>query len=372
MLPALSRGENREGIGEGEETTRQLLNCLRRGEDVSRLDGIALRRNQTVTINPKTAFIQDLDSLPFPARHLLPMQKYFRINMPHGVTTRRAPNTSLITSRGCPAQCVFCSIHPIWGKTFRPRSPGNVIAEIRHLIATYGIRELQFEDDNLTFDQKRANRLFDLMIEQRLDMLWTTPNGVAMWALDELLLEKMKQSGCYRLSLAIESGDQEVLRKIIHKPLDLDKAQQLIRFAHSRGFETDAFFVVGFPGETKEQIRRTFRFGRSLAVSSVHYYAATPYPGTPLYDICRRGGYLTADFDIEKLGVKNVVIQTPEFTPAELEQMIAREKLLFRVLLLVRNPRVFYVKVIKRFFQDPIYIGHLLVESLRKLASKKS
>ena len=173
-------------IGEGEETTRQLLAGLQGGEDISRLDGIAFRRDNAVTVNPKTSFIQDLDALPFPARHLLPMQEYFRINMPHGVTTRRSPNTSLITSRGCPAQCVFCSIHPIWGKTFRPRSPENVLAEIRLLITTYGIRELQFEDDNLTFDQKRANRLFDLMIEQRLDMLWTTPNGVAMWALDEI------------------------------------------------------------------------------------------------------------------------------------------------------------------------------------------
>ncbi|MFH1063150.1 MAG: cobalamin-dependent protein [Candidatus Omnitrophota bacterium] len=359
-------------IGEGEHTISKLLACINQKQDVSNIDGLAYRSDGKIMINPKTSFIQDLDALPFPARDLLPMEKYFKINMPHGVTTRRSPNTSMITSRGCPAECVFCAIHPIWGKKFRARSAENVISEIRHLIDTYGIKELQFEDDNLTFDKKRAMAIFQQIITENLDILWTTPNGVALWAMDEAMLLKMKQSGCYRLCLALESGDQEVLHKIINKPLDLQKAKHLISFAYKQGFETDAFFVIGFPGETKQQIKRTFSFGRGLEVSNVNYYIATPYPGTKLYEQCVKADYLVKDFDPESLGVKKGVIITSEFTPGELEKMVSQEKLLFYVLLLFKNPKAFYVKVIKRFIHDPVYVTNFAKRIFSKIISSKS
>jgi anaerobic magnesium-protoporphyrin IX monomethyl ester cyclase len=358
-------------IGEGEQTISRLLDSLNNQQDVGSIDGLAYRSDNKIIINPKTSFIQDLDALPFPARHLLPMEKYFKINMPHGVTTRRSPNTSLITSRGCPAQCVFCAIHPIWGRKFRARSAENVLKEIKHLINTYGIKELQFEDDNLTFDKKRAMEIFELIIQERLDILWTTPNGVALWAMDQAMLLKMRQSGCYRLCLALESGDQEVLHKIINKPLDLAKAKQLISFAYKQGFETDAFFVIGFPGETKQQIKQTFKFGRGLAVSNVNYYIATPYPGTKLYEQCVKGNYLVKDFDPESLGVKKGVITTSEFTPLELEKMVSQEKLIFLTLLLFKNPKAFYTKVIKRFIQDPVYVTNFAKRIFSKLISFK-
>ncbi|MBU1087011.1 MAG: B12-binding domain-containing radical SAM protein [Candidatus Omnitrophica bacterium] len=358
-------------IGEGEQTITKLIDCINQKQPVADIDGLAYKLNNKIMLNPKISFIQDLDALPFPARHLLPMDKYFKINMPHGVTTRRSPNTSLITSRGCPAQCIFCAIHPIWGKKFRARSADNVVKEIKQLISTYGIQELQFEDDNLTFDKKRAMSIFEQMITEKLDMLWTTPNGVALWAMDEAMLLKMKQSGCYRLCLAIESGDQEVLHKIINKPLDLNKAKRLISFAYKNGFETDAFFVIGFPGETKQQIKTTFSFGRSLQVSNVNYYIATPYPGTKLYDQCVKGNYLVKDFQADSLGVKKGVIVTPEFTPQELEKMVSQEKLLFYILLLFKNPKAFYTKVIKRFVQDPTYFMNFVKNIFKKIISSK-
>jgi magnesium-protoporphyrin IX monomethyl ester (oxidative) cyclase len=354
-------------IGEGEQTIIDLIRALNQQQDLSKVDGLGYKKEEQVIINPKTRFIQDLDSLPFPARHLLSMDKYFEINMPHGVTTRRSPNTSMITSRGCPAQCIFCAIHPIWGKKFRARSAENVIKEIKHLIDTYGIKELQFEDDNLTFDKKRAMSIFDGMLENKLDVLWTTPNGVALWAMDEEMLLKMKQAGCYRLCLAIESGDQDVLHKIINKPLDLKKAKNIIDFAYKNGFETDAFFVVGFPGETKKQIQQTFRFGRSLRVSNINYYIATPYPGTRLYDKCVENNCLIKDFDQDHLGVKKGVISTEQFTPAELEKMVSQEKLFFYILLLFKNPKAFYVKVIKRFVQDPAYFMNFVKNIFKKI-----
>ncbi|MCG2712070.1 MAG: B12-binding domain-containing radical SAM protein [Candidatus Omnitrophica bacterium] len=354
-------------LGEGEYTTLKLFEHLKQGKDLSLIDGIGYRSNNEIIINQKTTFIENLDDLPFPARHLLNMEKYFKINMPHGVTTRKRPNTSMITSRGCPAECIFCAIHPIWGKKFRARSAENVIKEIKCLKEEYGVREIQFEDDNLTFDKKRALEIFDRMITEKLDMLWTTPNGVALWAMDEAMLIKMKESGCYRLCLAIESGDQDVLHKIINKPLDLKKTEHIINLAHKYGFETDAFFVIGFPGETKEQIKRTFKFGRRLKVSNVNYYIATPYPGTRLYDLCVDGNYLVKDFKSETLGVKKGVISTPEFTPSELEKMVSKEKLFFYIRLIFKNPKAFYVKVVKRFVQDPAYVMNMFKAIVKKM-----
>ncbi len=358
-------------LGEGEYSTLKLLNFINEGKDINLIDGIGFRKDNKKIINKKTTFIENLDDLPFPARHLLNMEKYFQINMPHGVTTRRSPNTSMITSRGCPAECIFCAIHPIWGKKFRARSAENVIKEIKHLKEKYGVREIQFEDDNLTFDKKRALEIFDMMISENLEMLWTTPNGVALWAMDDAVLLKMKQSGCYRLCLALESGDKDVLHKIINKPLDLKKAKHLIALAYKYGFETDAFFVIGFPGETKEQIRRTFKFARSLKVSNVNYYIATPYSGTRLYDVCVKDNCLVEDFQSDTLGVKKGVISTPEFTPAELEKMVSKEKLVFLFILMFRNPKAFYVKVIKRFVQDPAYVMNMMKIVIRKMIGKR-
>lgn len=357
-------------IGEGEYSILELFDHLKDGKDLAPVGGIGYRSMDKVIINQKTKFIDNLDELPFPARHLLNMDKYFQINMPHGVTTRKSPNTSMITSRGCPAECVFCAIHPIWGKKFRARSAENVIREIKQLKTDYGVREIQFEDDNLTFNKKRAMEIFDKMISDNLDILWTTPNGVALWAMDEAMLLKMKEAGCYRLCLAIESGDQDVLHKIINKPLDLNKAEHIIELAHKYGFETDAFFVVGFPGETKDQILRTFKFSRKLKVSNVNYYIATPYPGTRLYELCVKGGYLVADFKRNSLGVKKGVISTPEFTPVELEKLISKEKLFFYIRLIFKNPQAFYVKVVKRFVQDPAYVSNMFKGIMQKMLGR--
>ncbi|MDO8688444.1 MAG: cobalamin-dependent protein, partial [Dehalococcoidia bacterium] len=259
-------------LGEGEYSTKELLDCLRDGKDFSSIDGIGFKRDGGVIVNPKTRFIADLDAIPFPARHLLPMDKYFTINLPHGVSSRYSPNTPVITSRGCPARCIFCSIHSVWGHKFRARSVDNIIVELRQLKETYGIREIQFEDDNLTFDRKRASALFRRMTSEKLDLAWTTPNGVALWRLDKELLLEMKESGCYALCLAVESGDQEFLSKTIHKPLRLDRVEELTRWIRRYGFETTAFFVVGFPNETREQLMNTFRFASALDVENAGFY----------------------------------------------------------------------------------------------------
>ena len=358
-------------LGEGEAAMPDLLEALNQDKSLASIDGIAYKENGAAKINPKTKFIEDLDSLPYPARHLLPMEKYFRINLPHGVSTRFSPNTPVVTSRGCPANCIFCSIHCIWGFKYRGRSPQNIIGELRFLKNTYGVREIQFEDDNLTFDKQRAVRLFNLMIQEKLGLAWTTPNGVALWALDQELLSLMKESGCYRLCLAVESGDQKFLSETIRKPLNLEKVKVLTRMIRRLGLETDAFFVVGFPHETKEQMHNTFRFALDLDVDNVSFYIATPYPGTELYEAIRREGRLPEDFSLDRLGVKKAALDTDYFTGSQIEKMVAYYTLKHKVSLLWRNPPVFYRKVIRRFFKTPGFFVSFAKKLLQKLLFKQ-
>ena len=348
-------------IGEGERSLRELIEAIQGNLDISKIDGIAYknREEKSILVNPKLNYIENLDYLPFPARHLFPMEIYFNINRPHGSIAKRKPNTNMITSRGCPARCVFCSIHTVWGRRFRARSPENVLREIEHLVKEYGIREIQFEDDNLTLNKQRAKAIFEGMIERNFNLTWSTPNGVALWALDDELLELMKRSGCYRIILAIESGDQEVLKRIIKKPIRLSKIEPLLKTIKKIHFETDVFFVVGFPDETMQQINNTISYARRLPVDNIAYYFATPYPGTELYDICRQRGYLSPNFDYQQLRVGKANISTPNFRREKIERLIAKEMLLFRMRLLFRNPLVFFKRVILRFIRDPRYFLNL-------------
>lgn len=342
-------------LGEGEYTMKELLAALKKDSSslFPGIDGLGFKHNGAIIVTPKKRFIENLDSLAFPARHLLPMEKYFKINMPHGVASRYSPNTPVITSRGCPANCIFCTIHSIWGYKYRARSVENIIAELKDLKETYGVREVQFEDDNLTFDKERAMRLFTRMIGEKLRLSWSTPNGVAMWSLDEELLVKMKESGCYMLCLAVESGDQEFLTKTIRKPLSLEKVKELMRIIRRLRFETAAFFVVGFPTETREQMMNTFKYAMKLNVENVGFYLATPYPGTELFEMCKKGGNLPAEYDLSTLGVKKANLITNHISPRELEKMVAYYTLKHKISLLWRSPRAFYRKVVRRFFKTP-------------------
>ncbi len=357
-------------LGEGDLTTKELLDTLRKGAPLTNIDGLAFREDSKIVINPKTKFIQDLDQIPFPARHLLNMHKYFKINLPHGVSTRFSPNTPVITSRGCPANCIFCSIHCIWGYQYRARSVSNIINELKYLKSKFAVKEIQFEDDNLTFDKPRAAKLFDRMIEEKLNLAWTTPNGVAMWSLDKELLLKMKQSGCYRLCLAIESGDQDFLSKNIKKPLNLEKVKELTRWINEYKFETDAFFVVGFPEETKEQLNNTFKFASKLKVDNVTFYLATPYPGTELYNTSLKQGLLPKDFSFSQLGVKKAMLSSQSFSSHELERIVAFQTLKYKIRLLWHNPSAFYRKVVRRFFKSPRQIFSLTKKVIMRILSK--
>lgn len=306
--------------GEAEVTFHELISIIENGRSFSELDGIAYRENNKTRLIPKTKYIEELDSLPFPARHLFNMNKYFEKASAHG-NYKLSPYTQIISSRGCPFKCTFCALGNHWGSKQRMRSAENVLDEIEYLVENYNIKELHFEDDNLTANKKRALSIFDGMIERGFDIIWVVPSGMAVASLDEELLIKMKASNCYSVTLAIESGSQYVISKLMNKPVNLKKVPDLVKTIRNVGLEVRGFFIIGYPGETKETIRKTIEFAKKLELDWSVFSIASPIPNTRMYKTCIEKGYFKEkDFDPIR-SFHASIINTPEFTAEELADL---------------------------------------------------
>ena len=358
------------GLGEGEMTMLRLIDALQEAPfPPADPSGLAFRRNGQVEVHRPVQFLADLDTLPLPARHLLPMDRYFRHRSPHGAVVRRHPCTNVVTSRGCPAQCTFCSIHTVWGRKFRRHSTQRVIEEIETLVNDYGVREIQFEDDNLTLDKPRMREICQTIIDRRIDITWTTPNGVAIWALDDEMVRLMRRAGCYHITIAVESGSQAVLREIINKPLNLERVHPIVRAAREVGMGISAFFVVGFPGETKADIAQTFEFGLKMRADHVHFFTATPYPGTALFSQCVDEGLLTLPVDYAKLRIGQPLLNTKEWTAAELCEMTRAAQARFYRQTAARRPVRFLTTVARKFMREPRLTIRKAIDTLRPLSA---
>jgi len=359
-------------LAEGDNSIVPLLKAIEDGGDFESLDGIAYLGREGMVTKEKTQTIMDLDALPFPARHLLPMEKYLSAGVHHGTFGLRAGArpASLITSRGCQYRCNFCTAFKVFTRLPRLRSADNVIAEIDELVNRYGVNWLFFEDDQLVAKVSHTNELFDKMVERNYGLSWDTPNGVSAWLLNDKLLAKMKRAGCVQVNLAIESGNQYVLDKIINKPVKLDNVPALANTIRKLGMELGTFLVVGNISnngvETLDQVRDSFRFARRLKVTP-HVSYLTPYPGSEVLEIAEKKGYLIDGFNWDNLVISEQNITTPEWTPEELRRVteaeINKTSLWFRF----ANPKGWYVRflprLIQRFKTDPL--GSLVAYSRR-------
>ncbi len=320
-------------IGEGEITISELINTFEKGDtrNLKTIKGIAFKKNGKTVMAPPRPPIEDLDSLPFPARHLLPMDKYFadvKETPLRGEINK--PWTTMITTRGCPYKCVFCTVHIVMGKKWRARSPKNVVDEIEQLIRTYRIKQIDFYDENMTLNKKRMENICDLMVERKLDVDWYTPNGVRADTLDENLLRKMKKSGCKRIRVAPESGLQRVVDQIVKKDQKLTEVEKAIMLARKVGIKVGCFFVLGLIGETKEDIQATINYAyklRKLGADKFYFSIATPIYGTELYEQAKQGGFLRNNFSYESLAATEPQIETPEFTADELLELCVQANL---------------------------------------------
>jgi anaerobic magnesium-protoporphyrin IX monomethyl ester cyclase len=328
-------------LGEGDNSIIPLLQAIEMGGDLRTLDGIAFRNGSDVVINEKTHQIADLDSIPFPARHLLPMEKYFSAGVRHGGFSRRDRATSMISSRGCRYRCNFCTAFKVFTRLPRIRSVGNVMAEIEQLVTQFGVNEIFFEDDQFLVKQKHTEEVLDAMIASGFNIVWDTPNGISAWVLNERIISKIAQSGCYRLNIAMESGNQWVLDHIINKPVKIDKLPELVRLIRKYGIQPGTFIVAGNIAEnaveTKEQIRDSFRMTRRLGVIP-HVSFLTPYPGSEVLEIAQKKGYLIPDFDWDDLVISKQNLQTPEWSPEELRMLVRKEIAKTRISYWLKHP----------------------------------
>jgi magnesium-protoporphyrin IX monomethyl ester (oxidative) cyclase len=240
--------------------------------------------------------VQNLDEIPFPARHKLNMDKRLNLSQRGQVEGKTA---SMITSRGCPFDCSFCSIHHVVSRKWRARSSQNVLEEISSLIHEYGVEQIEFEDDNLTLNKNRALEMFSGMAKLKKDhnhqLRWSCSNGLRVDTLDRELLVQIKESGCTALSFAVESGSPEVLKRMNKKLDDLGKVEEVARACAELDIETHAFMIVGHPGETDERFRESLAFFKKLTrigVKCVIIHMIKAYPGTRLFDECKAAGYL--------------------------------------------------------------------------------
>ena len=269
-------------LGEGEETLLKLIKYLEKNRKPVMINGLAFYNKKKLVVNEKK-YIDNLDKMPFPARDMLPLENYWSAKKSHGPVTRKF--TSIITSRGCPYNCSFCSSSLFWSRMWRKRSIDSVIEEIEECINKYGITEFELEDDNLTLDKERAKELFRKIIEKGLKINWTTPNGVRSDHVDEEMLDLMKKSGCNHLTFAPESGSKRILKEIYNKSIDIDRIKILVKKCNKIGIKTACFFVVGTPPETKKDRKYTERYIIDLArcgLDEIGIFPCMPYPGTEI------------------------------------------------------------------------------------------
>jgi len=333
---------------EGELSFLELLAALEKGTSLEQVDGLAWKENGQVRQTPKTRWVENLDQLPFPARDLLPLEEYFKINVPFMFYSRHPRNVSFCSSRGCPFNCAFCSSCNHWGNRVRYRSVENALAEMRELKDRYQVREIKFEEDNLLLNKERAKKLFRAMIEEKFNFHWNMPNGTyIMSLLDQELVRLMKESGCYEVILAFESGCQEVLDNIIHKPLDLSKTERVIKNLRDNDIDIHAFFIVGFPGETREQIKQTFRFARTAGLDKGYVFMFNPLPGSALYKECIDKGYYDPEL-VFQANYANTACTTSEFNPPMLRRWQQAYSIGQNFDLLFKNPAKLFGKYLGR------------------------
>jgi anaerobic magnesium-protoporphyrin IX monomethyl ester cyclase len=267
--------------GEADVALPELLQAIQENRPVDAVAGLSYRRQDGIVNTAGRPPLLELDPLPFPAYHRLPWKKY-RPHPPHG---RSLPFAAVVTSRGCPYRCAYCS-KPVFGKKFRAQGAGRVVAEMAHLKERFGVKEVAFYDDSFTLDGKRIHELADKILSAGLKLAWSCETRVNL--VDRELLRHMKQAGCYSVSYGIESASPEII-KTLCKDTTIEQVEEAVAASREAGLLVVGYFMLGSPGETPATIRRTIDFAIRLKVDFAQFAVTTPFPGTELYDMYMKG-----------------------------------------------------------------------------------
>lgn len=303
--------------GDIEYTILELSQKLSEFKDVK---GIAFKKDNKIVLTPKRPPIINLDELPFPAFYLLPMKKY-RFNL-----LKKTPFTTCLTSRGCPFACIYCPYPQGYGEFWRGRTPENVLDELIWLKNEFKIKSLLFRDQVPTFDMKRAEKIYDMMIKEGLDIEWRCETRADR--ISKELLIKMKKSGCVGVHFGVESGDPKILKNIGKDNIPIDLTKKIFREAKEIGLSTVGYFLIGLPGETKETIKKTVELAKDLNADESWFNSPVPYPGTKLYEIAKKNNWILTD-DFEKYSGTEVVMRTDELSEDDIKEALRNAKIMF-------------------------------------------
>ncbi|MBN1879342.1 radical SAM protein [bacterium] len=305
--------------GEYEYITLELVKILESGGDPGSVPGLNFRDGHgTARINPPRELLGNIDSIPWPSRHQLPMMNYY--DEAGGIVH---PSAQMWASRGCPHQCIFC----VWpqlvygGPNYRVRNPDDVAEEMAWLVNTYNYRSVYFDDDTFNIGKNRMLRLCDAIRKRNVNIPWSIMARAD--GMDRDVLERMREAGLYSVKYGIESGEQSIVNAS-GKNLDLTTARETIRLTRELGIKYHLTFTFGLPGETKETARRTLDMALELDPETVQFSICTPMPGSKYYDMAREKGYINdSDWD-RYTGFNSAVIRTDALTSSDLEEILVQ------------------------------------------------
>ncbi len=292
--------------GEGEITFKELVDYMVGSKNAKEIKGLTYKQNGSIRSNPPRELIKNLDSIPLPSYDLLPMDKYNADGIKFG---------TIMTSRGCPFNCIFCSSSLQFGKRWRAHSVDRVMKEINILHNEYGIREIEFLDDTFTLNKKRAILIAENIKKEGMDIRWTASSRVNTFSKE--VAKSMKKGGCHTVYFGIESGSQKTL-DFIGKGITLQQSLKAVKDAHDADLISLGSFIIGFPDESRNDVKNTIKFSKKVGVNLAQFTVATPYPGTRLWNIALKRNLITS-FDWRKYTTLTPIMKLKDFT---LEQIM--------------------------------------------------
>jgi anaerobic magnesium-protoporphyrin IX monomethyl ester cyclase len=310
-------------LGEGEEAMVEIADCHERGVGFSGVRGIAYKDDGDVKLTSSRGFVEDLDSLPFPSRDLFDNDAYKR----HYLRRFGYSISPLITSRGCPFSCDFCS-RPVFGQSFRARSAANVVDEVEE-VAGLGYDRVWFADDCFTLDRQRLVAVCGELAKRRLRVGWECLSRVDTFDRDAAV--KMRLAGCVRVFFGIESGTDAVLG-LMRKQITVEQARRAVYAAKEAGLQVGAFFILGYPGENDRTVLDTVRFASGLPLDYLSFTLPYPIPGTALFErVKNNGGFVVDDWEEPKNWslIRHKLLYHSGFSEAKLKFAIGKAQMQF-------------------------------------------
>ena len=271
-------------LGEGDFIIRDYLN----NTDLTGIEGIAYKKDGKIIINPQKKVVTDIDSIPFPAWHLYDITKY-KVSK---LSTKKNPAGYIETSRGCPWKCCYCNKN-IYGKKYRAKSPKRLVDEMEYMLKC-GFNEIHIIDDAFSADMRRAKEVCNEIIKRNLKFPWYPLNGIRVDCVDEELLHKMKSAGVYKISYGVESGNDEILKRI-DKGITKDHVRKAVQMTKKIGLDTFLFFMIALPGETEQTMQDTLDFAKELSPDIAKFNITIPLPGTKLFEEWKSQGIIKTE-----------------------------------------------------------------------------